>query len=166
MIFFYEVLDVMISEFERRFNQESRQFLTLLGDLQKPKMAEDSVLSTVGAHFSLDPVALKNEWALMINDKAIDATIPYKILRQFAEENRTNVYIELTSLLKNTSASYERSFSKLSLVKSKLRTTMTQGQLAGLLLPFIEQDLLQRVSHESILRYFAKAANRRLDFGF
>ena len=31
--FFSEVLDVMISEFERRFNQESRQFLTLLGDL-------------------------------------------------------------------------------------------------------------------------------------
>ena len=80
--FFYEVLDVMISEFERRFNQESRQFLTLLGDLQKRKMVEDSVLSTVGAHFSLDPVALKNEWALMINDKAIDATKPYKILRQ------------------------------------------------------------------------------------
>ena len=64
-------------------------------------MAEDSVLSTVGAHFSLDPVALENEWALITNDKAIDATKPYKILRQFAEENRTNVYIELTSLLKN-----------------------------------------------------------------
>ena len=43
---------------------------------------------------------------------------------------------------------------------------MTQDRLAGLLLPFIEQDLLQRVSHESILRDFAKAANRRLDFGF
>ena len=64
--------------------------MTLLGDLQKRKMPEDSVLSTVGAHFSLDLFALKNEWALMINDKEIDATKPYKILRQFAEENRTN----------------------------------------------------------------------------
>ena len=77
-----------ISEFER---QDSRQYLTLLGDLQSRKMAEDSVLSNIGEHFSLDPVALKNEWALMINDHAIDATKPYKILKQFAEKNRTNV---------------------------------------------------------------------------
>ena len=31
--FLYEVLDIMISEFERRFNQDSRQYLTLLGYL-------------------------------------------------------------------------------------------------------------------------------------
>ena len=91
--FFYEVLDIMISEFERRFNQESRQYLTLLGDLQKRKMPDDSILSDINAHFSLDPVALKNEWALMVNDNAIDATKPYKILKQFAKKN---------SLLKRT----------------------------------------------------------------
>ena len=47
---------------------------------KKQKMAEDSVLSAVGAHFSLDPVALKNEWALMINDKAMMLLNPTKFV--------------------------------------------------------------------------------------
>ena len=44
--FFYEVLDIMISEIGR-FNQGSRQYLTLLGDLQNRKMADESKLTSI-----------------------------------------------------------------------------------------------------------------------
>ena len=33
------------------------------------------------------------------------------------------------------------------------------------MIPFIEQDLIDRVSNEAVLKDFATAANRRLDFG-
>jgi len=54
----------MISEFESRFNQESRKYLTVLGDLQNRKIADDSRLARIASDFSLDFVALKNEWTL------------------------------------------------------------------------------------------------------
>ena len=82
--FFYEVLDIMISEFGR-FNQESRQYLTLLGDLQNRKMVDESKLTSIAKIFSLDPIALKTEWTLLINDHVIDAIKPYLILQQLAE---------------------------------------------------------------------------------
>lgn len=43
---------------------------------------------------------------------------------------------------------------------------MTQERMAALLLPFIEQHLLQRIKNENVLREFAKSGNRQLDFSF
>ena len=64
--FFNEVLDVMLSEFERRFNQESRELLLPLGALQKRQLMKDCEYQKIAVHFDLDPVALQNEWSLTV----------------------------------------------------------------------------------------------------
>ena len=62
------------------------------------------------------------------------------------------------------SAGVERTLSKLALVKSKLRTTMSQ-ELEALLFCTAEKDVLKALSSEDLVAKFATSADRRLDLG-
>lgn len=64
-----------------------------------------------------------------------------------------------------TTASVERGFSKLSTVKTKLRSTMTQDRLESLLLASTEKDLLLKLSLDDLVCKFAASADRRLNLG-
>ncbi|XP_058775025.1 uncharacterized protein LOC131649272 [Vicia villosa] len=60
-----------------------------------------------------------------------------------------------------TVASAERSFSKLKLLKTYLRSTMSQERLNGLALIAVENDLLERVKYEDLVDDFASKSVRR-----
>lgn len=61
-----------------------------------------------------------------------------------------------------TVASAERSFSKLKLLKSYLRSTMTQERLSGLALIAIENDILENVSYEELIEELISRNARRM----
>lgn len=63
-----------------------------------------------------------------------------------------------------TVASAERSFSKLKLLKSYLRSTMSQGRLNSLALISIENDFLKNLDYERIINDFAAKNARRTIF--
>ena len=63
-----------------------------------------------------------------------------------------------------SSAECERSFSKLALMKIKLRTTCGQQRLEKLLLCRVERDIVQRVNVDQIVDRF-DGHNRRLKLG-
>ena len=60
-----------------------------------------------------------------------------------------------------TVALAEKSFSKLKLLKSYLRSTMSQERLNGLALIAIENGLLESVDYEALINNFASKNARR-----
>ncbi|KAL4558569.1 hypothetical protein LXL04_036770 [Taraxacum kok-saghyz] len=58
-------------------------------------------------------------------------------------------------------ASAERSFSKLKLLKSYLRSTMTQERLSGLAMISIKNEMLESINYEELINQFAIKNARR-----
>lgn len=61
-------------------------------------------------------------------------------------------------------SSCERSFTKLKLIKTYLRSTMSQSRLSNLAILSIENELAHRISFEEVIDKFAKAKVRKQDF--
>ena len=70
--------------------------------------------------------------------------------------------IALTLPLTSTSCA-ERAFSKLKLIKSRLRSTMKQERLESLILMSVENDLLEELDSENLVQAFVDMAPRKLD---
>nr|GEV69515.1 zinc finger MYM-type protein 1-like [Tanacetum cinerariifolium] len=81
-----------------------------------------------------------------------------------SDVDANDLFVKLRVLLTIpvTVASAERSFSKLKLLKSYLRSTMSQERLNGLALIAIENRLLESVDYEDLINNFASKNARRI----
>jgi hypothetical protein len=77
--------------------------------------------------------------------------------------NECNAYRILLTI-PATVASAERSFSKLKLIKSYLRSTMSQERLNGLAILSIEKKMLENLEYKNLISNFASQKVRRLIF--
>ena len=63
-----------------------------------------------------------------------------------------------------TVASVERSFIKLKLLKSYLRSTMTQERLNDLSMIALDSDMLEKINYERIIEDFISKNAQRIKF--
>ena len=63
-----------------------------------------------------------------------------------------------------TIASTERSFSKLKLIKSYLRSTMSQERLSELVILSIKKKILEELEYKILISQFASQKARKIDF--
>jgi hypothetical protein len=63
-----------------------------------------------------------------------------------------------------TVASAERSFSKLKLIKSYLRSTMSQERLNVLVILSIKKEMSKKLEYKNLISNFASQKARRMNF--
>nr|CAH7769133.1 unnamed protein product [Callosobruchus chinensis] len=73
------------------------------------------------------------------------------------------VAIKIFLTMPVTVASCERSFSKLKLIKTYLRSTMGQEKLSGLAILSIEGDIARLLSYENVIKNFAMRKARKIN---
>lgn len=74
------------------------------------------------------------------------------------------IALRMYLVLMVTNCTGERSFSKMKIIKNRLRTTMGQNRLSKLSLLSIESDLLRELDFNEIINYFSAKKARKVPF--
>ncbi|XP_060868019.1 zinc finger MYM-type protein 1-like [Metopolophium dirhodum] len=144
----------------------------------------NDLISGINSRFKQDTICLINAIANIINLNITTeiATIlekfakissdtliaEIKLLKNSTDKNipkgttNESVFLWLDCIIPVTSCSCERVFSKLNIVKSKLRNTMAQDRLESLILLFTEQEMASNVEVDLVINEFSNLSNRRM----
>lgn len=172
---FFPMSDRMISDIEIRFNQETINMIKCVVRLIKQEVTNDDLINLSNI-FGVDFNDLDAEIRLLKSNCSIskdNINTCDDLIKWLADygTGRDIIFQNIFKILKEfvtipvTSCSCERSFSKLSFIKTKLRSTMQQDRLDALLTISIEQESAYNINIDDVIEHFKilKPFNRRME---
>jgi hypothetical protein len=177
--YFLFIVDQAISSIEQRFEQFHiyEKLFGFLFSFEKLKSFDDDSLKdkclclesalTYQNSFDIDGLDLFSELKVLreVIQTEENKNTPVDILNYIKKlESFPNACIAYRILLTIpvTVASAERTFSKLKLIKSYLRSTMSQERLSGLAILSIEKNMLEKIDYKSLINNFASKRARKM----
>ena len=173
--FYYESLDCLLEQMEERFSQSTQEILLSSPQaLLDRKSCPDSELSHLSSYYKLaSKDALLSEYELFRQARRdllenSDCKTILHVFQIFRVSGLSDVCPYLHQLyclfltLPITSASCERSFSKLTIVKNKLKSTTLQQRLEDLMILFVENDLTDKLELDNVIHTYDSMSLRRI----
>lgn len=170
---FFVIIDKLISALQQRhavYKETSTYFgfLTQLDKLSLSEIREKSILLQAKYHEDLAD-DFPDELGQFVHFSRVSTVNrqPINLLAFIRERNLQHVFpnvdiaLRIYLTLPVSNASGERSFSKLGIIKHKLRTTMLEERLNNLTLMSIEHDMLAQMDFEELINDFARKKSRR-----
>ncbi|XP_058733838.1 uncharacterized protein LOC131605508 [Vicia villosa] len=174
--YFLYLVDQAVVSLNKRFEQyqEYESIFGFLFTSYKLQSLDDATLKSCCSNFErvlkhneqsdIDGNDLFGELKLLREMLPEEITTPTNILL-FSKDldcfPNTVIAYRILLTIPVTVASAERSFSKLKLLKTYLRSTMSQERLNGLALIAVENDFLETLKYEELLDEFASKSVRR-----
>ena len=171
--FYFGTLDLMLNGLKDRFSHASCEILRAFAALHPSKLSADNTsrIKILGEFYKndIDQVSLLAEYQVFRRHAEFHTCASISgVLQLLCQKNLLTAYPNIACLyrlclaLPVTMASAERSFSKLKLTKTVLRSTMGESRLSALLLLSIERELTDKVDSECTIDAFAALRQRRV----
>ncbi|XP_016192167.1 uncharacterized protein LOC107633046 [Arachis ipaensis] len=176
---FLAAIDSQIQELNSRFNEETMELLTLstvldpkdnfkLFNIQNIcKLAEKFYPSKFSDHEMILLNAQLQHYAFDIPNYLKDVGTLFELCQKLKETGKSRTYHLVDRLIRNvltlpvSTATTERAFSAMKIVKTRLRSKMTDEFLADNLVIYIEKEIAATFSADSIIDDFESRKKRR-----
>ncbi|XP_050056135.1 zinc finger MYM-type protein 1-like [Aphis gossypii] len=160
---FNPLIDNLVNGLSIRFNQENLDLISAVGNLLKLEL-NNSFSNILSKLFNISIDELETEIKILKHMPDVPSGTSsesiYVWLDWLKESGRLDIFnnmylvLKMFTIIPVTSCTCERVFSKLSIVKNKLRCTMCQDRLESLLLIFTEQELACKLDFNEIVDEF------------